>query len=416
MMNHSAPKIRIENLFKVFGKNPEEAIGQFRQGFARDTIFQATGNVLAVADVSLEIHPGELFVIMGLSGSGKSTLVRCLNRLIPASAGHVYVDGEDVLQADDAQLRKIRRTKMAMVFQRFGLFPHQTVVENVEYGLKVQGMEASTRRQKAMETLEVVGLAQWAHRYPSNLSGGMQQRVGLARALATDPDILLMDEAFSALDPLIRRGMQDELINLQETLHKTIVFITHDIQEALKLGDRVAVMRDGQFVQVGTPEEIVTRPINDYVEQFTQDVNRAQVLKTGSITRNTVHTILGQDSIQAAVEQMRVHKLETMYVVDRHGKPAGVVTYHALTKAIQRSEDDIRAVMDTDFPQVHASTSLEEIFHLWNAQTPIAVVGPDGHFRGVVEQSDILGSIGRLSQSSAERQSQSSPALSAVAS
>lgn len=414
-MNHSAPKIRIENLFKVFGKSPEEAISQFRQGFARDTIFQATGNVLAVADVSLEIQPGELFVIMGLSGSGKSTLVRCLNRLIPASTGHVYVDGEDVLQVDEERLRKIRRTKMAMVFQRFALFPHRTVVENVEYGLKVQGMEAATRRQKAMETLEVVGLAQWAHRYPSNLSGGMQQRVGLARALATDPDILLMDEAFGALDPLIRRGMQDELINLQETLHKTIVFITHDIQEALKLGDRVAVMRDGQFVQVGTPEEIVTRPVNEYVEQFTLEVNRARVLKTRSITRDTVHTILGKDSIHAAVEQMRVHGLETMYVVDRQGRPAGLVTLTDLSQAIQRAEDDIRKVMQTDFPQVDASTSLYEIFHLWKEDVPVAVVGPEGRFKGVVEQSDILGSIGRLSKNSAERKAQSSPALSAVA-
>ncbi|NJK62726.1 MAG: glycine betaine/L-proline ABC transporter ATP-binding protein [Synechococcaceae cyanobacterium SM2_3_1] len=415
-MNHSAPKIRIENLFKVFGKSPEKAISQFRQGFARDTIFQATGNVLAVADVSLEIQPGELFVIMGLSGSGKSTLVRCLNRLIPASAGQVYVDGEDVLQAEEERLRKIRRTKMAMVFQRFALFPHRTVVENVEYGLKVQGMDAKPRRQKAMETLEIVGLAQWAHRYPSNLSGGMQQRVGLARALATDPDILLMDEAFGALDPLIRRGMQDELINLQDTLHKTIVFITHDIQEALKLGDRVAVMRDGQFVQVGTPEEIVTRPINDYVEQFTLEVNRARVLKAHSITRDTVHTILGKDSIHVAVEQMRVHGLEKMYVVDRQGRPAGLVTLKDLSQAIQQAEDDIRKVMQTDFPQVDASTSLYEIFHLWKANVPVAVVGPEGRFKGVVEQSDILGSIGRLSKRSAEQKAESSPALSAVAS
>ncbi len=396
----SAPtKIRIENLVKVFGKDPERALKQFEQGYTRDAIFQATGNVLAVAGINVEIKAGELFVIMGLSGSGKSTMVRCLNRLIPPTGGHVYIDNEDVLAADDVRLRQIRRTKVAMVFQKFGLFPHKTVVENTEYGLKVQGVDPTQRRQKALETLEIVGLRQWADRLPSNLSGGMQQRVGLARALATDPDILLMDEAFSALDPLIRRDMQDELMRLQDSFHKTIVFITHDIQEALKIGDRVAVMRDGYFVQVGTPEDIITNPADDYIARFTADVNRAQVLKTGSIARKTIHVILGRDSLRAAQEQMQIHNLDELYVVDRHGFPAGIIREASLAQAMQQGETDISTAMVTDFPKVDATTSLEDVFRYLDQDIPIAVVDSSGHFKGIVEQSDILSSIGRLNQS-----------------
>jgi glycine betaine/proline transport system ATP-binding protein len=415
-MNTPEPKICIENLIKIFGKSTQEALTQFRDGLSRDTIFQATGSVLAVADVSLTIHRGELFVIMGLSGSGKSTLVRCLNRLIPATSGKVFVDGEDVLSLSEARLRQVRRTKMAMVFQKFGLFPHRTVAENVEYGLKVQGIRPQQRREKALQTLEMVGLRQWADRYPSNLSGGMQQRVGLARALATDPDILLMDEAFSALDPLIRREMQDELIRLQEQFHKTIVFITHDIQEALKIGDRVAVMKDGAFVQVGSPQDLLTRPANDYVAAFTQDVNRAQVLKTGSITRKTIPMILGQASLRAAAEQMKAHDLDCLFVVDRQGKPAGVVTQSRLQIALDSGAEDIRAAMQTDFPQVRAATSLEDLFQFWDRDLPIAVVDRDGHFKGVVEKSDIFSTIGRLSQhSDTEANNRLDPAM-AVAS
>ncbi len=407
-------KIRIENLFKIFGSDPHSALHQFQQGYSRDAIFQATGNVLAVADVNISINQGELFVIMGLSGSGKSTLVRCLNRLIPATSGHVYIDGEDVLQADEDRLRQIRRTKMAMVFQKFGLFPHKSVAENVEYGLMVQGIDPTTRRQKALETLDIVGLKQWANRFPSNLSGGMQQRVGLARALATDPDILLMDEAFSALDPLIRRDMQDELIRLQETVNKTIVFITHDIQEALKIGDRVAVMRDGQFVQVGTPEDIVTHPANDYIARFTADVNRAQVLKSGSITRTTIHVILGRDSLTAAQEQMQTHDLDHLYVVDRQGYPVGLVTRKRLNNALKDGASDIQAVMNNDFPQVSTSTSLEEMFHFLDNDVPIAVVDVERRFKGVIERSDILSCIGRMSHT--EGQPAVPQAVTAIAS
>lgn len=397
-MQSSRPKIKIENLVKIYGKNPEQALKLFRQGGNRDEILSATGNVLGVADVSLSIGEGELFVIMGLSGSGKSTLVRCLNRLIEPTSGHIYIDDEDVAKVDQERLREVRRTKISMVFQRFGLFPHKSVLENTEYGLKMRGVAPEQRHTMALETLQVVGLEQWAYHPPSALSGGMQQRVGLARALATEAPILLMDEAFSALDPLIRRGMQDELIRLQQELHRTVVFISHDIQEALKIGDRVAIMKDGYLVQVGTPEEIITNPVDEYIAAFTQDVNRAQVLKTGSITRKTVPFILGKGSAQAALEDMRTHQREQMYVVDRHGAPVGLLTRATLESLVSEGVDDIQTVMTKDFPTVETATSLEEIFHLAQIGVPLAVVGTSGKFKGVIEQADIFASIGRLTQ------------------
>src|SRR5919199_5743430 len=262
-MTNSKPKICLEHLIKIYGEKPHAALKLFREGKSKDYILQATGQVLGIADVSVTVNQGELFVVMGLSGSGKSTLVRCINRLINPTSGHIYIDDEDVVHVDEKRMREIRLTKVSMVFQGFGLFPHKTVAENVEYGLKVRGIDTRQRRQKALSTLEAVGLAQWADYLPDSLSGGMQQRVGLARALATDADILLMDEPFSALDPLIRREMQDELLELQKTLKKTIVFITHDLNEAMRLGDRIAVMRDGRIVQTGTAEDILLRPAND---------------------------------------------------------------------------------------------------------------------------------------------------------
>ena len=414
-MLRSQPKIKIENLVKIYGKNPEHALKLFQQGGNRDDILQATDNVLGVANVSLSIGEGELFVIMGLSGSGKSTLVRCINRLIEPTSGHIFIDDEDVAYVNPKRLWEIRRTKISMVFQRFGLFPHKTVLENTEYGLKMRGVPVEERREKALQTLEIVGLRKWADYSPNALSGGMQQRVGLARALATDAPILLMDEAFSALDPLIRREMQDELMRLQTELKRTIVFISHDIQEALKIGDRVAIMKDGYLVQVGTPEEIVTHPSDNYIAAFTQDVNRAQVLKTGSIVRKTVPFILGQGSAKAALDEMKTHDRKRMYVVDRHGKPVGVLMVDALEQAVDNGVEDVESVMRTDFPSVEAATSLEEIFHLAQYGVPIAVVNLKGKFKGVVEQSDILASIGRLSQDSEEQPAEQDASTQRVA-
>ncbi|AFZ51709.1 glycine betaine/L-proline transport ATP binding subunit [Dactylococcopsis salina PCC 8305] len=396
--NTAQTKIKVESLVKIFGNSPREGLKLLREGHDRDSIFEKTGNVVGVGGVSFEIKQGELFVIMGLSGSGKSTLIRCLNRLIEPTSGQVIVDDEDVAHVDLERLREVRRTKMAMVFQKFALFPHLTVAENTEYGLKVRGVDHKKGRHKALETLEIVGLHKWANRYPSELSGGMQQRVGLARALATDPDILLMDEAFGALDPLIRRDMQAELMRLQDELHKTVVFISHDIHEALKIGDRVAVMKDGYFVQVGTPEELVTNPTDNYIRDFMMDVNRAQVLKTGSITRKTIPFILGHGSVRSALEQMQRHQREEMYVVDRGNSPIGVVTTEALTRALERGIEDIKEVMEADFPKVQASTTIEEVAHLCQQELPLAIIDDQGEFKGVVEHSDILASIGRLKE------------------
>src|SRR5690554_1837696 len=271
-------KLSMQGLYKVFGPAPEEAVELARGGSDKDEIYRRTGSVVAVNNVNLEVAAREIFVVMGLSGSGKSTLVRCINRLIEPTSGQLLIDGQDVLQADEEGLRQLRLNKVSMVFQHFALFPHRTVAENAAYGLKVRGVGAAERRAKAVEALEAVGLGAWADTSPVNLSGGMQQRVGLARALAVDPEILLMDEPFSALDPLIRRDMQQEVCRLQRELNKTSVFITHDLSEALKLGDRIAIMRDGEIVQVGTPEQVVGSPADDYVRDFTSDVARTTVL------------------------------------------------------------------------------------------------------------------------------------------
>lgn len=393
-MSAAPPKIRIEHLIKIYGSRPQAAIQLFRDGRTREKILETTGNVLGVADVSLEIQTGELFVIMGLSGSGKSTLVRCLNRLIAPTSGHIFVDDEDVAHVSPERMREIRRTKMAMVFQRFGLFPHKSVVQNVAYGLKVRGMAESERRRKALDVLDVVGLAQWADHPPAALSGGMQQRVGLARALATDADILLMDEAFSALDPLIRRGMQEELLRLQADLRKTIVFISHDIQEALKIGDRVAVMKDGALVQVGTPEDLVLQPVDDYIRAFTQGINRGQVLTAGTIAHSTPTIRLAQDSTQTAWEQMQHHNLSVMYVLDPSASPVGVVLATDLEAAIKAGEDEIAPVLRREFSQVKTTTPLEALLPLCQSNIPIAIVNSASEFQGSVMPSEVLVSIG----------------------
>jgi len=278
-----APAVEVRNVWKVFGPHTARAIEMSSAGARRSEVLAATGCTVGVRDVSFSVSRGETFVVMGLSGSGKSTLVRCLSRLIEPTSGEVYIDGEDVLGMSPAALREVRRTKMSMVFQHFGLFPHKRVIDNVAYGLEVQKRPKHERRERAMEVLTKVGLADWAMHYPQQLSGGMQQRVGLARALALDPGILLFDEPFSALDPLIRREMQDELIRLQEEEQRTIVFITHDFAEAIRLGDRVAIMKDGAFDQIGTPEELVMNPATDYVREFVTDVPRERVLRAGSV-------------------------------------------------------------------------------------------------------------------------------------
>jgi glycine betaine/proline transport system ATP-binding protein len=277
--------VSCDGVWKVYGPRPERIVGSPEAALPRAELLEKTGCVAAVRDVSFDVAPGEVFVVMGLSGSGKSTLVRMINRLHDPTAGRILIDGEDVLRLGEERLREIRRHKISMVFQHFGLLPHRRIVDNVAFGLEVQGIEREQRERRAEEVLDVVGLGGWGAHYPDELSGGMQQRVGLARALATDPEIMLFDEPFSALDPLIRRDMQDEVIRLQREVRKTMIFITHDLMEALKLGDRIAIMKDGAFVQVGTPEDVVSKPSDDYVADFVRDVPRAHVLTARTIMR-----------------------------------------------------------------------------------------------------------------------------------
>jgi glycine betaine/proline transport system ATP-binding protein len=320
------------NIWKIFGPRPEQAREMARTGATKAEILDQSGHVIAVQDVSFEVRQGEIFVVMGLSGSGKSTLVRCLSRLIEPSAGEILVNGEDLTQMDEKALRELRRHKMSMVFQHFGLFPHRQVIDNVAYGLEVQGIGKEQRHQRAQEVLNLVGLAGWERYYPQELSGGMQQRVGLARALAVDPEIMLFDEPFSALDPLIRREMQDELCNLQNVMKKTMIFITHDFLEALKLGDQIAIMKDGEIVQVGTPEEIVAHPVNDYVRAFTRDAPKAKVLDVASVMTPPadLHPIDGLHTVPATMKLEAVIPLLLAWegplgVVNDNGETIGQV-------------------------------------------------------------------------------------------
>ncbi len=295
-------KIVCRNLWKVFGNQPERTIDTIAGDATREQILAHTGQVVAVRNVSFTVHTGDTFVVMGLSGSGKSTLLRCLPRLIEPTRGEILIDDQTVTSLDEAQLRQIRRHKMSMVFQHFGLFPHRSVLENVAFGLEIQGVKPAIRRQRAHEMLELVNLQQWGEHYPNQLSGGMQQRVGLARALAVDPEILLFDEPFSALDPLIRREMQDELLRLQEQMQKTLIFITHDFSEAIKLGDQIAIMKDGEFVQVGTPEALVLQPADAYVAAFTKDVPRVKVLTARAVMQPVGAPLTSDQTISVTIK------------------------------------------------------------------------------------------------------------------
>lgn len=284
-MNSEAPMISVQNLWKVFGANAEKVIGSPLADLTRSELRAQTGNTVAVRDVSFDVAPGEVFVVMGLSGSGKSTLVRCMTRLIEPTAGSLTFEGEDILTVDAVRLRELRKTRFSMVFQHFGLLPHRKVIDNIAYSLEINGIKKAERHARANEVIELVGLQGYANAYPEQLSGGMQQRVGLARALAVNPQVLFLDEPFSALDPLIRRDMQQEVIRLHHELGKTMVFITHDLSEAVKVGDRIAIMRDGAIVQIGTPEELVAHPIDEYVANFVRDISKSHVLTLKYLAR-----------------------------------------------------------------------------------------------------------------------------------
>jgi len=355
-------RLTIEKVTKVFSDHPEQALPLLAAGASKDRVHSELGAVVALNGISLSVPAGAVYMIMGLSGSGKSTLARCVNRLIEPTAGRILLDGEDVLAASPQRLRELRRTRMSMVFQHFALLPHKSVVENVAFGLKLRGTPAAERRRKAEEVLAIVGLEKWAGYRPSNLSGGMRQRVGLARALATDADLMIMDEAFSALDPLIRSEMQDELLALQKLLHKTILFITHDFQEALKLGTRIAILSDGAVVREGTPQEIVLDPRSDYVAAFTRDVDRARLFDAASVMIPAEPIVVADGTPAAPAE-------EHTFVVDRDGRFLGA-----------------RAVL--------RNAKLTEVARALNGADALAVTDDDGRLIGCIRAGDVLARIG----------------------
>jgi len=384
-------KIKVENVYKIFGRDPKKGIKFIEEGLSKKEIMEKHKLAVGVSNASFELQQGELLVIMGLSGSGKSTLLRCVNRLIEPTAGKVYVDGEDVLDYSSEELRKMRMKKFGMVFQRFGLLPHRTVQGNTEFGLEIQGMTPAERTKKAREALELVGLKGWEDSYPEQLSGGMQQRVGLARALAVDPDILLMDEAFSALDPLIRGEMQEELLALQSRVHKTILFITHDLDEALKLGDRIIIMKDGAIVQEGTPEEILTQPATRYVEKFVEEVDRSKVLTAATVMHKASAVTYPKDGPRAALHKMREVGISSIMVVDADRKLLGMVHAEEAKKLIDEEDRDLDKILVKDVPRVHPDTNLNELFNF--EHFPVAVVDEDGMLKGLVVRGALLAAL-----------------------
>ena len=400
--------LKADGLFKVFGKHADAAVRKLRSGAARDDL--PGGATAAVIDASFDVKRGEIFVVMGLSGSGKSTLIRMLNGLHEATAGTVTIGDEQVTDASVKQLRNIRRKRMSMVFQHFALLPHRTVLDNVAYGLEIQGMPSAERDAKAREITQVVGLAGWEDKHPSELSGGMQQRVGLARALAADTPILLMDEAFSALDPLIRREMQEQLLELQSTLGKTIIFITHDLNEAMFLGDRIAVMRDGRIVQIGTPEEILTDPANDYVEQFVQDVDRTRVLTAESVMRKPRAVVHPSAGPHGALKTMRDEQLSAVYVVNRNRTLVGWVTDRDAIDLVRKGETNLESIVRTDHGAVLQTTFLSELFiPAIESELPLGVIDDRGRLVGVVPRVTLLAALGGTSGAEAQEGSRPDP-------
>ena len=381
--------IEVQALYKIFGSNPRSIIEKVEQGLGKQEILEQTGHTIGLKDINLSIERGEIFVIMGLSGSGKSTLIRHFNRLIDPTQGQILVDGEDVMKLDTKGLREFRRKKMSMVFQHFGLMPHHTVLENVAFGLKTQGVDKTVRLEKATKWLADVGLAGYENQYPSQLSGGQQQRVGLARALCTDAEILLMDEAFSALDPLIRSEMQDQLISLQDQLHKTIVFITHDLDEALRLGDRIAILRDGELVQVGEPKQILLEPANDYVEAFVRDVNRARALTVENVMKPPVSRITA-GTIGEALAQMKASPKDYAYIVSDQGYE-GAVLQEKLEQAVAgdvQSDAPITEQYYETMQEIAPDALLEDVLpETLGTECPLPVVDEEGELLGELSRS-----------------------------
>lgn len=387
-------KLRVENITKIFGKEEKEALRLMQDGLSKEEILNATGATIGVNQASFEVQEGEIFVIVGLSGSGKSTLVRMLNRLIEPTSGDIYIDDVNVSIMNKNELREVRRKKISMVFQNFGLFPHRTILENTEYGLEVQGVDVKLRREKAEKALDNAGLLAYKDQFPDQLSGGMQQRVGLARALANDPDILLMDEAFSALDPLIRRDMQDELLEMQKTMNKTIIFITHDLNESLRLGNRIAIMKDGEVVQIGTGQEILSNPANEYVTRFVEDIDRTKVYTAQHIMEEPTAISQEMDTPAVALKMMEDEGMSNILVVDDKKQLVGYVTREEVTRLLSQDHATISSAIQSDVPEVTSGVLIDNLFDvIHDSETPVAVTDKDGKIEGVIVRSNVIGAM-----------------------
>lgn len=385
-------KIEVNNLTKIFGSHPQQGLKRLKNGEQKEDILAETGMTVGVNQASFSVEAGEFFVIMGLSGSGKSTLIRLVNRLIEPTDGEVLIDGEDITKMDKNGLIAARRKKLSMVFQQFGLFPHRTVLQNVAYGLEIQGVDKEERNKRAQKSIEDVSLQGYENSYPKELSGGMQQRVGLARALANDSDILLMDEAFSALDPLIRKEMQDELLNLQNKLGKTVLFITHDLDEALKLGDRIAIMKNGEIVQVGTADEILENPANEYVSNFVKDVDRSKVLMASHVMKKPNVHMTDKSGALAAVKKMEDEGASSIFVVDKENNFKGLLTIDNAIKAY-KTKLPINEVLINDIHTIPPDTPLNDLFGVAvEAKYPLAVI-EHGKLLGIVSRVSILSGL-----------------------
>ncbi|CCK76999.1 MAG: glycine betaine/L-proline ABC transporter ATP-binding protein ProV [Oleispira antarctica] len=393
-------KLEVKNLYKVFGNKPKKAIQMLESGATKDTIFSQTGMTVGVQNASLQIKEGEIFVIMGLSGSGKSTLVRLLNRLIEPTLGQVLIDGEDITRLDKKSLRAVRRNKVSMVFQSFALLPHLTVLDNAAFGLELSGEPKDVRYEKAMNALNQVGLEAYALSYPDELSGGMQQRVGLARALANDPDILLMDEAFSALDPLIRAEMQDELVNLQKAQRRTIIFISHDLDEAMRIGDRIAIMQGGKIIQVGQPDEILQNPANDYVKSFFKGVDVSNVFNAGDIATQGDVKVIKQAAdvdLSLAMTQLNNDESEYAYITDENDHLRGVISTEDLANNLSNQSQLENAFIDLE--SITDTTQINEVIgQVAASPCPVPVVDKDNKYQGVISQNQLLETLDRESK------------------
>ncbi|HGI3752192.1 TPA: glycine betaine/L-proline ABC transporter ATP-binding protein [Streptococcus agalactiae] len=388
--------LEVKNLTKIFGKKQKAALEMVKQGKSKTEILEKTGATVGVYDASFEIKEGEIFVIMGLSGSGKSTLVRMLNRLIDPSSGNIYLDGKDIAKMNVEDLRNIRRHDINMVFQNFGLFPHRTILENTEFGLEMRGVSKEERTTLAEKALDNAGLLPFKDQYPSQLSGGMQQRVGLARSLANSPKILLMDEAFSALDPLIRREMQDELLDLQDTNKQTIIFISHDLNEALRIGDRIALMKDGEIMQIGTGEEILTNPANDFVREFVEDVDRSKVLTAQNIMIKPLTTVLEIDGPQVALTRMHREEVSMLMATNRRRQLLGSLTADAAIEARKKGLP-LSEVIDKDVVTVSKDTVITDIMPLiYDSSAPIAVTDDNDRLLGVIIRGRVIEALANV--------------------